>query len=225
MTDVVISEFMHRPIAESLVVEFGAHWDPELWSKRAELLSRVADARAIVIRNATQVDTELLDAAPELKVVARMGVGLDNIDVEACKARGIEVCPAIGANAQSVAEYVITTALILLRGPAYHSTQEVIGGAWDRQRFARGIELAGRTMGVIGFGSIGQIVGAKGAAMGMDVIAYDAMLPKSAPAWADVRRVALPELIEQARCCDAALPAVAGNPWPHRRRPIGGNEA
>ncbi len=198
MADVVISEFMHRPIAEGLVVEFCAHWDPELWSKRKELLSLVADARAIVIRNATQVNTELLDAAPELKVVARMGVGLDNIDVEACKARGIEVCPAIGANAQSVAEYVIATALILLRGPAYSSTQDVIGGAWDRQRFAQGVELAGRIMGVIGFGSIGQIVGAKGAAMGMDVIAYDAMLPQSSPAWANARRVALPELIEQA---------------------------
>lgn len=198
MADVVISEFMFSPIADGLAAEFDVHWDPELWSKRDELLSLVADARAIIVRNATRVNPELLDAAPNLKVVARMGVGLDNIDVEACRARAIEVCPAIGANAQSVAEYVIAAALILLRGPAYRSTADVVGGAWDRQRFAQGVELAGRIMGVIGFGSIGQVVGAKATAMGMDVIAYDAIMPDDAPAWNKARRVDLADLIAQA---------------------------
>ena len=129
MADVLISEFMDKPTAEGLIAEYDVHWDPDLWGKRAELLEQVASARAIVVRNATQVDPELLDAAPNLKVVARMGVGLDNIDVPACKARGVEVCPAIGANAASVAEYVIATALILLRGPAYFATPDVVGGA------------------------------------------------------------------------------------------------
>ena len=180
MADVVISEFMDESTAAELIAEYDAHWDPELWGKRDELLALLADARAIIVRNATQVNAELLDAAPELKVVARMGVGLDNIDVGACKARGVEVCPAIGANALSVAEYVIATAMILLRGPAYFATQDVLAGKWDRPRFGSGLELAGRTMGVIGFGSIGQVVGARARAMGMDVIAYDALLADDA---------------------------------------------
>lgn len=198
MTDVVISEFMDKGTAEGLVAEYDVHWDPDLWGKRPELLEKVADARAIVVRNATQVNPELLDAAPNLKVVARMGVGLDNIDVEACKARGVEVCPSIGANAVSVAEYVITTAMILLRGPAYYATQDVVGGAWDRPKFAGAGEIAGRTMGIVGFGSIGQVVGEKARGMGMNVIAYDAMMPDDHPAWADARRVDLDDLIAEA---------------------------
>ncbi|RMF41559.1 MAG: 3-phosphoglycerate dehydrogenase [Alphaproteobacteria bacterium] len=198
MADVLITEFMHEPTAQALIADFGAHWDPELWCKRAELLDRVADARAIVVRNATQVDVELLDAAPKLRLVARMGVGLDNIDVAACRARGIEVCPAVGANAVSVAEYVIATAMILLRGRAYYATPEVIAGTWDRPRYGSGLELAGRTMGIVGFGSIGQVVGARARGMEMKVIAHDAMLPEDAPAWKDAARVDLDTLIEKA---------------------------
>lgn len=198
MADVVISEFMDRPTAEGLIADFDVHWDPDLWGKRDELLSRVADARAVIVRNATQVNAELLEAAPGLKLLARMGVGLDNIDVAACEARGVEVCPSIGANAASVAEYVIATAMILLRGPAYFATPDVVAGAWERPKFASGLELAGRTMGVVGFGSIGQVVGTKARAMGMDVIAYDAMLPGDAPAWAGARRVDLDALIAEA---------------------------
>jgi len=198
MADVLISEFMDRPTAEELIAEYDVHWDPELWGKRDVLLSQANDIRAIIVRNATQVDEEFLEAAPNLKVVARMGVGLDNIDLDACKARNIEVCPAIGANALSVAEYVIATAMILLRGPAYFATPDVVGGAWDRPKFGSGVELAGRTMGVIGFGSIGQVVGAKAAAMDMDVIAYDAMMPADDPAWDNARRMDLESLVANA---------------------------
>ncbi|MEP1209535.1 MAG: hydroxyacid dehydrogenase [Rhizobiaceae bacterium] len=198
MADVLISEFMDRPTAEDLIAEYDVHWDPELWGKRDELLAQVADIRAIIVRNATQVNEELLEAAPNLQVVARMGVGLDNIDLDACKVRNIDVFPAIGANALSVAEYVIATAMILLRGPAYFATPDVVGGAWDRPKFGSGVELAGRTMGVIGFGSIGQVVGAKAAAMGMNVIAYDAMMPDDASAWENARRMELDELVASA---------------------------
>lgn len=198
MADVLITEFMDKGVAEDLVAEFDVHWDPDLWQKRKELLDRVADAKAIVVRNATQVDTELLDAAGKLKLVARMGVGLDNIDVEACKARGVEVCPAIGANAVSVAEYVIATAMILLRGQTYFATKDVAAGEWDRPKFAGSSEISGRTMGIVGFGSIGQVVGEKARGMGMDVIAYDAMMPDDHPAWANARRVELDDLVAEA---------------------------
>lgn len=198
MADVLISEFMDEGVAKELIDAFHVHWDPELWSKRDELLDRVADATAIIVRNATQVNVELLDAAPKLKVVARMGVGLDNIDVDACKARGIEVCPAIGANAVSVAEYVIASAMILMRGPAYYATEEVAGGTWNRPKFAGATEIAGRTIGIVGFGSIGQVVGAKARGMDMNVIAYDAMMPDDHPAWKDARRVSLDDLVAEA---------------------------
>lgn len=195
MADVLISEFMDRPTAEALIAEYDVHWDPELWGKRDELLEQVSKATAIIVRNATQVNPELLAAAPNLKIVARMGVGLDNINVEACKAQGVEVCPSIGANAVSVAEYVIATAMILLRGPAYYATPDVVGGAWDRPKFTSGVEIGGRTMGIVGFGSIGQVVGAKAAAMGMPVIAYDAVMADDDPAWQNAKRVDLDELI------------------------------
>lgn len=198
MADVVVSEFMHEPTARALIGEFDVHWDPDLWQKRRELSGHLSDARAIIVRNATQVDSELLDAAPNLRVVARMGVGLDNIDLDACQTRGIEVCPAIGANAASVAEYVIATALILLRGPAYFATPDVVAGDWDRPRFGGGVELGGRTMGIVGFGSIGQVVGAKARGMDMDVIAFDAMMPDDAPAWDAAKRVDLSELVATA---------------------------
>ncbi len=198
MADVLISEFMDIDVAQGLIAEFDVHWDPDLWGKRDELLAQAANAQAIVVRNATQVDEQLLDAAPNLKVVARMGVGLDNIDVEACRARGIEVCPSIGANAVSVAEYVIATAMILLRGPTYFATSDVAGGAWDRPKFAGSSEIAGRKMGIVGYGSIGQVVGGRASGMGMDVIAHDEMLPEDHPAWSGVQRVSLDDLVAEA---------------------------
>jgi (S)-sulfolactate dehydrogenase len=197
MADVLITEFMEEDTAAGLMAEYDVHWDPQLWNKRDELIARIADSRAIIVRNATQVDAELIAAGTHLKVVARMGVGLDNIDLETCKSRAIEVCPAIGANAASVAEYVIATALILLRERALRSTDEVVGGAWDRQRFANGVELGGCTLGIIGFGSIGQVVAAKAKAMGMTVTAYDAVLPQNSPAWNEATRTPLEDLIAQ----------------------------
>jgi (S)-sulfolactate dehydrogenase len=198
MADVVIPEFMDQEAADLVQKDYDVHWDRDLWNRRSELFRHLADARAIVVRNQTRVDPELLAAAPRLRVVARMGVGLDNIDLAACKARGVEVCPSIGANALSVAEYVIVTAMVLLRRQALRSTAALIAGEWPRERLAGGVELAGRTMGIIGFGSIGQVLGAKARAMGMNVIAHDSMLPAGAPAWKDARRVALDDLIAEA---------------------------
>ena len=197
MADVLISEFMDQEVAKDLVAEFDVHWDPDLWGKRGELLHYAATVRAIVVRNATSVDREFLEAAPHLKVVARLGVGLDNIDVVACRERGVEVCPAIGANANSVAEYVIATAMILLRNRAYFATPDIAAGEWDRLKFAGATEIAGRTIGIVGYGSIGQVVGAKARGMGMEVIACDAMMPDDHPAWSDARRVSLDDLIAQ----------------------------
>src|SRR6185503_1879875 len=97
----------------------------------------LAECHALIVRNRTQVTAALLDAAPRLRVVGRLGVGLDNIDVGACEARHIAVIPATGANAQAVAEYVIATAMLLLRG-AYRSTDDVSQGKWPRNALSSG---------------------------------------------------------------------------------------
>jgi (S)-sulfolactate dehydrogenase len=137
----------------------------------------------LVVRNRTQVRGPVLDAAPRLEVVGRLGVGLDNIDLEACGARGIEVCPAAGANDLSVAEYVITAALMLLRG-AWFSTDAVRAGAWPREALLVGRELAGKRMGLVGLGRIAREVAARARALGMEVAAFDPHLPADDPAWA-----------------------------------------
>src|SRR5262249_42666912 len=140
------------------------------------------DADALVVRNRTQVDAALLAAAPTLRVVGRLGVGLDNIDVETCKARGIRVIPAAGANARSVAEYVVTTAAMLLRG-AFLSSVDVARGEWPRPRLSEGREAVGKTLGLIGFGDIGRLTATLAQAFGMRVVAYDPMIAADDAVW------------------------------------------
>ena len=186
---VVISEFMDPAVVAALAARFEVASDADLGEHRDKLKRLLTDADALIVRNKTQVDGELLAAAPQLKVVGRLGVGLDNIDVLQCKSRGIEVIPATGANALAVAEYVIAAALILLRG-AYSSTEAVAAGKWPRAALASGRELAGKTLGVIGFGQIGQLTGRLARALGMKVIGFDAMIPAEHPMWSAERTAA-----------------------------------
>ncbi|MGZ5661268.1 MAG: hypothetical protein ACXWG6_07875, partial [Usitatibacter sp.] len=146
---IVISEFMDAPAVETLRARFDVDYRPKLVDDAAALEAALAGAHGWIVRNRTQVRGRLLDAAASVKVVGRLGVGLDNIDLDACSARGIEVIPATGANAESVAEYVITAALVLLRG-AYFSTRAVEAGTWPRQMLSQGREAAGKVLGIIG---------------------------------------------------------------------------
>src|SRR5579871_363421 len=104
MSNILITEFMDAPAVEALSAAGSVRYDPGLGERRHELLGLVGELDALVVRNRTRVDAELLARAGRLLVVGRLGVGLDNIDVAACRARGIEVIPATGANAQAVAE-------------------------------------------------------------------------------------------------------------------------
>ena len=192
MSDIVISEFMDRAIAMDVLNAFDVLYDASLVDDRPALLASLADARAIVVRNRTQVDTELLDHAPNLKVVGRLGVGLDNIDLEACKARDVVVCPATGANDIAVAEYAITAALVLLRG-CWSATDRMVGGDWPRTELM-GREISGKRLGLIGFGSISRQVAARAAALGMTVSAFDPYLASDNAAWSEVRNATLADL-------------------------------
>ncbi len=193
MADIIISEFMDEPAVDGLRAEFDVLYDPGLVDRPVELVGELFAARGLIVRNRTQVRQALLAAAPQLKVVGRLGVGLDNIDVEACRARGVTVHPAAGANDLSVAEYVVTASLMLLRG-AWLSTGDVLAGNWPRARLM-GRELSGRIMGLVGFGSIAREVAARARSLGMQVAASDPYVPAGSPAWNEVERMDLEALL------------------------------
>lgn len=181
--DVVITEFMDESAVEALRAQCDVLYDATLVDRQADLLAALVGARALIVRNRTQVNTALLAAAPGLVVVGRLGVGLDNIDLPACRARHIEVIPATGANALAVAEYVIATAMVLLRG-AYLSSAEVAAGNWPRPRLSEGREIGGKTLGLVGFGGIGRLTARLAQALGMHVLAHDPLVAPDDALWA-----------------------------------------
>jgi (S)-sulfolactate dehydrogenase len=144
------------------------------------------------------VTAELLDAAPGLEVVGRLGVGLDNIDLAACEARGVAVRPATGANAAAVAEYVVGALLLLVRG-VFDAGPRMTAGEWPRADLV-GRELGGRRLGLVGFGTIAREVADRARALGMQIAAHDPFLPDDSGAWQQAERMALPELLAR---CDA----------------------
>ena len=193
MADIVISEFMDEAAVADLKGSYSVLYEPDLVDRPNDLARHVADARALIVRNRTQVRGDLLAAAMQLCCVGRLGVGLDNIDVAACAKRNIAVYPATGANNASVAEYVIATAMMLLRG-AYRATDEVAAGAWPRNRLM-GREIAGKRLGLVGLGAIARETAARARGLGMTIAAFDPHLPDGHDAWRDVQRQPLAALL------------------------------
>lgn len=191
---VVVTEFMDEAALERFGPEIRLTYDPGLVDDRARTLAAARSAAAIIVRNKTQVDMNLLNAAPDLKVVGRLGVGLDNIDLDACESRGISVFPATGANTASVAEYVVGAAMTLTRR-AYGATAQMIVGDWPRGTLGQGGEIAGRRLGLIGYGGIARAVAGLARNLGMSVAAHDPYLPTDDPAWADTKRCSVDELL------------------------------
>ncbi|MCL6564662.1 MAG: hydroxyacid dehydrogenase, partial [Firmicutes bacterium] len=169
-TTILVSESMH-PLGINRLQEIATvQYDPLLYRDRKALLERMADATALVVRNQTVVDGELLQRAPRLKVVGRLGVGVDNIDLKTAAARGVTVVTARGANAVAVAEYVFACLLHFSR--ALGTVDEAVRrGRWDRT--LGGSELWGKTLGIVGLGDIGQRVALRARAFGMLVMAAD----------------------------------------------------
>jgi (S)-sulfolactate dehydrogenase len=210
MQRIVISENMDAPAVALLARDFDVDYRPALVEDTTGLCKALAQADGWIVRNRTQVRGEALAAGSRLRVVGRLGVGLDNIDLDACAARGIEVIPATGANAESVAEYVICLAMVLLRGSAYLSTSAVAAGRWPRQMLSQGREISGKTMGIVGFGSIGRATAGKAMALGMQVIAFDPAVPEDSPAWmqSGVTSCTLDEVFGRADIVSLHLPFV-----------------
>ncbi len=180
---------------------------PHLGEDRAGLLDAVAGAQAIIVRNRCQVDAALLAAAgPDLRVVGRLGVGLDNIDLAACHVAGVRVVFARGANSAAVCEFVFAGLLHLLRRLGEADTA-VRGGAWPREAYA-GEELGGRTLGILGLGEVGRRLVAPAVAFGMSVLGYDPLLPPDAPSLRDLplTRVGLERALEDSDVLTLHLP-------------------
>lgn len=207
---IVVSEFMDEAAVAALAARFDVHYAPTLVDRPADLAREVRDADALIVRNRTRVDAALLAEAARLRVVGRLGVGLDNIDVEACRGRNVTVVPATGANARAVAEYVIATALLLLRG-AFASTSAVAAGAWPRAALSHGRELAGKTIGLVGFGGIGRLTGGLARAMGMQAIGFDPNVPPASSVWSDESTSprSLPALLAEADVVSLHVPLTA----------------
>lgn len=208
---IVITEFMDERAVQRLRDAHQVLYDPALVDDPARLLREADGADVLIVRNRTQVRGELLAALTRCRAVGRLGVGLDNIDVPGCEARGMQVIPATGANAASVAEYVIGTAMLLLRG-AYGHSAEVAAGQWPRQGLSNGREMGGRTLGLLGLGGIGQRVARLGRALDMPVLAHDPGLPAGSPAFADhgVQPVALEDLLARSDVLSLHVPLLPG---------------
>ena len=172
---IIVSEFMDEAAVARLSRAYPTVYDPGLVDRSADLQGRLEAARALIVRNRTRVTGDLLAAAPKLEVVGRLGVGLDNIDLAACEARGVAVHPARGANADAVAEYVMAVALQLLRGRAFFATDAVRDGGWPRAA-CQGREMAGRCLGLLGYGDIAQRSARRARALGMEILAHDPLL-------------------------------------------------
>jgi len=206
-TDVLVVEGVNGAAFDQLAKRVRIDHQPDLWADRDRLFERASRTRALVVRNRTQVDTALLEAAPQLQVVGRAGVGLDNIDLDAADRAGVVVVAARGANAQSVAEHTVALALALARNVAVHDRETRLG-RWNR---TQGVELAGRTWGLLGAGATGRAVGRLLSCLGSRVIGYDTIVAAGHPQLieAGIELVSLDRLIEESDVISIHLPATA----------------
>lgn len=174
MPDILISENIQSAAVDALSARFRVECLPNLWKSPAQLTESIRGCRALIVRNQTQVTAALIAAAPDLLVIGRAGVGLENVDLKAAAQAGIVVSSTPDQNAISVAELAIGFMLALARFiPAAGS--DTAAGNWNRNRFT-GVELYGKTLGIVGAGKIGYLTASRARAFGMRVLAYDPFL-------------------------------------------------
>jgi len=174
---------------------------------RAALLSALADVDAVIVRSATQIDAEALGAGTRLKVVARAGIGLDNVDVPAATGRGVLVVNAPVSNITSAAEHAVALLLSAAR-QIPRANASLKAGEWRRSEFT-GVEVSEKTVGVIGLGRIGVLFAQRMAAFGVRLLAYDPYLPAARAAQLGVALVSLDELLRESDFISIHLPKTA----------------
>lgn len=166
---IVISEDVWSADFEALADSFPIVREPDLWSKTEELKSKLTGATALVVRNRTQVTREIIEAAPQLKIIARAGVGLDNIDIKAADDNGVIVSAALGINATAVGEETLAMALALSR-KLIELDSSTRAGEWNRKA---GSEISGKTWGLLGFGATARATAELLKGFKVKVLAYD----------------------------------------------------
>ncbi len=202
---IVVADELPGSALELLRAEVDWTVDARSGRTAAALTAALADADGLLVRSATKVDAALLEAAPHLRIVARAGTGVDNVDVEAASARGILVVNAPGANSISVAEHACALMLAVARSvPA--ADRAMKDGRWDKKRFL-GTELRGKVLGIAGLGRIGQEVAQRARAFGMRVVAHDPYISKDIAAAAGVELMPLDMLCSIADYISLHLPA------------------
>jgi D-3-phosphoglycerate dehydrogenase len=199
---VLIAEDLAPSAIEVLADDFDVrHVDG---TDRPALLAAIANANALIVRSATHVDGEVVAAAPMLKVVARAGVGLDNVEVPAATAKGVMVVNAPTSNIVSAAEQAVALLLAVARNTAAASSS-LKGGEWKRSKYT-GVEISGKTVGVVGLGRIGVLFAQRMAAFGVRLIAYDPYIQPARAAALGVRLVGLDELLRESDFISIHLP-------------------
>ncbi len=188
---VLVPDNVHQKAIDLLEANDGIRVSAPGKLERADLLDAVADANALIIRSGVTADAELLAEGPQLKAIARAGVGVDNIDLDAATERGIVVMNTPGGNTISTAEHTFGLMIALSRHIP-HGHQSLAEGRWDRKLFS-GVELKGKALGIIGLGRIGQAIATRAQAFEMTVIAHDPYLP---PEVAEAIQVSLLPLAE-----------------------------
>ena len=198
MPDVAVTENVVGSPMESLRQDFDVLFDPHLWKDPRRLRTAVAEVRALVVRNQTQVTADLIRAAEHLQIIARAGAGVNNIDVQAASQAGIVVAYTPNENSLSVAELTIGLMLALARQISA-ADRDTRSGGWARRRFT-GVELKDKTLGVVGLGRIGTLTAARARAFGMTIIAHDDFIDPNAPAVQEflARLTTLDELLSEA---------------------------
>jgi D-3-phosphoglycerate dehydrogenase len=206
---------MHIVIADQLpdsalaILRNVPGWTIDARTGRApgDLARDLADADALIVRSATRADAALIGAAPKLRVIARAGTGVDNVDVAAATERGIVVMNAPGANSISVAELAMALMLSLSRGiPAADAAMK--RGTWDKKKLT-GAELRGKTLGIVGLGRIGQETGARARAFGMELIAHDPFISEQVAESLGIELLTLDGLCARADYITLHLPSTA----------------
>jgi D-3-phosphoglycerate dehydrogenase / 2-oxoglutarate reductase len=204
---------MHIVIADQLpasaveLLRSVSGWTIDARSGRSteELIRDLAEADALVVRSATKVTAAVMAAAPQLKVVARAGTGVDNVDVPAATERGIVVMNAPGANSISVAELALALMLSLARAiPMADASMK--RGVWEKKKLS-GAELRGKTLGIVGLGRIGQEVGARARSFGMNLVAHDPFISEQVAGTLGIQLLTLDDLCASSDYITLHLPA------------------
>ncbi len=204
MIKILITEFINQNSLDNLKKKFDVKYEEKLCENKLELEKIIKEYDGLIVRNKTQVNSDILKNASKLKFIGRLGVGLDNIDTEYCKNKDIHVQPATGMNADSVAEYVVSSSMSLIKKiPMFHNG--TIKGEWPRTTI-KSTEINQKNLGIIGFGTIGKKVAEYSSKNGLKILAYDPYIKEINDKEIDAKLSGLNEIYEKSDIISIHLP-------------------